>query len=476
MIFRRFWLFLVTLILLFTSPVLAQEAGRVATLMFYNLENLYDTRDDTLHRDDEFRPEGERHWSNTRFYNKLTALAKVILNTGEWEPPVVLGFCEVENRWVLEQLVNHPLLKRWDYQIIHKDSPDKRGIDVAALYRPDLFTPLSYRYFPPVAGGEPIPGTREILYLCGIVGSPGETGEGTGTGQEGSRPSRGGSNSEEGNNLGSGGKRGDAAGDTLHLFFNHWPSRYGGLMETRPLRMKAARRLKSEVHALQQAYRHPFIIISGDFNDQPHDQSLVAGLGAQSKRCHHPDSLVNLSFAWQESGKGTLKYQSQWNIFDQFIVSEALLGSEGSLGAPGSGEPGRKTRKEGAPGAWRMKKNKGASSTLESADPAGLQESEDPAGIQESEEPEDTQEADCSSGIMESEDREGTPDAGGPSAQGKGLCVFPGDARILEAPFLLEEDEKFTGTRLRRTYLGFRYQGGFSDHLPVLLSLRRKNH
>ena len=435
MIFRRFWFLLVTLILLFTSPVLAQEAGRVATLMFYNLENLYDTRDDTLHRDDEFRPEGERHWSNTRFYNKLTALAKVILNTGEWEPPAVLGFCEAENRRVLEELVHHPLLKRWDYQIIHKDSPDKRGIDVAALYRPDLFTPLSYRYFSPVAGGEPIPGTREILYLCGIVGSPGETG--------------------------------DAAGDTLHLFFNHWPSRYGGLMETRPLRMKAARRLKSEVHALQQEYRHPFIIISGDFNDQPHDQSLVAGLGAQSKRCHHPDSLVNLSFAWQESGKGTLKYPSQWNIFDQFIISEVLLGPEESSGALRSGEPGSRARKESTPGTRRMKKNKGASSTLESADPANTMESGDPAG---------TMKADGSSGIMESEDREGTPNAGGPSAQGKGLCVFPGDARILEAPFLLEEDEKFTGTRLRRTYLGFRYQGGFSDHLPVLLSLRRKNH
>ena len=193
----------------------------------------------------------------------------------------------------------------------------------------------------------------------------------------------------------------------------------------------------------------------------------MAGLGAQSKRCHHPDSLVNLSFAWQESGKGTLKYQSQWNIFDQFIISEVLLGPEESSGALRSTESGSRARKEGTPGARRMKKNKGASSTLESADPANTMESGDPAG---------TMKADGSSGIMESEDREGTPNAGGPSAQGKGLCVFPGDARILEAPFLLEEDEKFTGTRLRRTYLGFRYQGGFSDHLPVLLSLRRKNH
>lgn len=146
-------------------------------------------------------------------------------------------------------------------------------------------------------------------------------------------------------------------------------------METRPLRMKAARRVKAETRILQRNHPHPLIIITGDFNDQPHDESLRHGLGAAASCFGHPDSLVNLSYPWKKTGKGTLKYQSQWNIFDQFIVSEVLLET------------------------------------------------------------------------------------------------MPVSARILEAPFLLEEDEKFTGTRLRRTYLGFRYQGGFSDHLPVLLHL-----
>ncbi len=383
--------------------------------MFYNLENLYDTVDDTLRRDEEFQPEGDRHWSGYRFYHKLTSIAKVILNTGAWEPPAVIGFCEVENREVLEQLVGHPLLRRWNYQIVHKDSPDKRGIDVAAIYRPDGFYPLSYRYLPPVPEGEQVPSTREILYLCGICGGQGEeartkellpehTVEAGHTKELLPEPSVEAGHTREllpERSVEAGRTKGllseqsveavhtkgllsehmvEAARtqtdiDTLHLFFNHWPTRYGGLMETRPLRMKAARRLKTETRILQQKHHHPLIIITGDFNDQPQDESLLRGMGAAASSHGHPDSLVNLSYPWKKTGKGTLKYQSQWNIFDQFIVSEALLEA------------------------------------------------------------------------------------------------MPVSARILEASFLLEEDEKFTGTRLRRTYLGFRYQGGFSDHLPVLLHL-----
>lgn len=357
----------------FSCALSAQNHVPVATVMFYNLENLYDIRDDTLKNDEEFQPQGGRYWSGYRLYQKLTAVSKVILNTGNWEPPAVIGFCEVENREVLEQLVRHPLLRSWDYAIIHKDSPDKRGIDVAAIYRPELFHPLFYDYFSPVPAGEVIPKTREILHLCGMLTyrQPG----GKNDTQDVPEPLL----SEP--HLS--GPPGTISGDTLHLFFNHWPSRYGGLMETRPHRQKAARRLKEEILKTGRSSPHPLIICSGDFNDQPHDESLLGCLGASRKPVLHPDSLVNLSFAWQKEGKGTLKYQSQWNIFDQFIVSEALLDTS------------------------------------------------------------------------------------------RPLFILPGDARILDAPFLMEEDEKYTGTRLKRTYLGFRYQGGFSDHLPVLLTLRR---
>jgi hypothetical protein len=267
----------------------------------------------------------------------------VIVNTGNWEPPAVIGFCEVENRKVLEKLVLFEPLRNWEYKIIHKDSPDERGIDVSALYRPSVFRPLSYRYFSPVLPGEPVPFTREILYLSGVI----------------------------------------AGCDTVHFFFNHWPSRYSGLMETRAHRCKAAARLKMEVRQLQQKYPHPKIVIMGDFNDQPEDESLSDVLEAGRDCKTDPEHMVNLCFPWIEQKKGTLKFQSQWNIFDQIIVTESMLN--------------------------------------------------------------------VSSGLFSKKT----------------------DARVLDAPFLMEPDEKYTGLKLKRTYEGFRYKGGFSDHLPVLLTFRK---
>lgn len=331
--------------LLYTHETSGQAGDPFASVMFYNLENLYDTADDTLKRDEEFMPEGDRHWSGSRLYAKLTSISKVIANTGSWEPPAVIGFCEAENRTVLERLVNHPILKPYHYAIVHKDSPDKRGIDVAAIYRPDIFNPLSYRYFSPAEAGEPVPETREILYLSGTIAG---------------------------------------TASNLHLYFNHWPSRYGGLMETREKRKKAAEKLKNEIGLLQQAEIHPLIIIMGDFNDQPFDESLAIHLGAAQKAVQNPNALVNLAFRWDKEKKGTLKYQAQWNIFDQIIVSEAIL---------------------------------------------------DPYAP---------------------------------------LFTTPDDARILDAPFLLEKDETYAGLKLHRTYQGFQYKAGFSDHLPVILMLRKR--
>jgi hypothetical protein len=335
--------FLTLLLLILSLPSTAQKGTPVASVMFYNLENFYDTSDDSLKQDNEFLPMGERRWTNHRFYVKLSNISRVVANTGNWEPPAVIGLCEVENRKVLEKLVGSDLLKSWEYQIIHKDSPDERGIDVAALYRPSVFMPLSYRYFPPVGQGEPTPFTREILHVSGIM----------------------------------------AGKDTIHLFFNHWPSRYSGLMETRNLRKQAAQRLKDEIRQLQIKYKNPKIIVMGDFNDQPEDESLLNALEAGKEMNHNFNHLVNLSFPWIKMKKGTLKYQTQWNIFDQIIVSESVLDEESSL------------------------------------------------------------------------------------------FSMPEDARILDMPFLLEQDEKFTGMKLKRTYEGFTYKGGFSDHLPVLLMLRK---
>lgn len=338
---NRFYLLLFPLFLFYSSS--SQVGKPVASVMFYNVENLFDTEDDPLIADEEFLPQGERRWNSFRFNAKLNNIAKVIANTGNWEPPAVIGLCEIENRYVLERLVNQPSIRNWKYKIIHKNSPDERGIDVAALFREDVFNPLGYDYFPPVPEGEPLPATREILYVFGTI----------------------------------------ADLDTVHFFFNHWPSRYGGLMETRGRRQKAAARLYQEILKLHEKYHNPLIVIMGDFNDQPDDDSMTRYLKASLSSGDEPLQLYNLSYVWLTQGKGTLKYQSMWNIFDQIIVSGSLLRNEGKLYAT------------------------------------------------------------------------------------------PEDAYILEASFLLQKDERYAGQKLFRTFEGFRYLGGYSDHLPVILMIRK---
>ncbi len=337
-----------TPLLLLTLFLICSQGARsdnpLTTIMFYNVENLFDTVDDPLTDDNEFLPSGARRWTLNRFRQKLTNIARVINNTGYWEPPAVIGFCEVENRYVLEELVKHPALRIWNYQIIHKDSPDARGIDVAAIYRPDLFTPIAYRYFPPADTAAQVPTTREMLYLAGTL----------------------------------------AGEDTLHLFFNHWPSRYGGLIETRLYRERAAHRLRWEVDRLKEKLPMPRIVIMGDFNDQPDDLSMTGVLEADLEPGSDPLRLYNLSHAWTKAGKGTLKYQGFWNTFDQVIVSGAMLN------------------------------------------------------------------------------------------QLLPIYSRPADATIADARFLFLPDERYTGLKLNRTYEGYRYTGGYSDHLPVYLLIRAR--
>lgn len=321
----------------------SQNGKPVASVMFYNVENLFDTHDDPLTNDEEFLPTGARRWTTYRLNAKLNNIAKVIVNTGNWEPPAVVGLCEIENRYVLERLVSQPALKNWNYRIIHKNSPDERGIDVAVIFREDIFYPLYYQYFLPVPEGAEIPKTREILYVHGIL----------------------------------------AGIDTVHLFFNHWPSRYSGLMETRGMRQQAAARLYNEVVKLQSKFSNPLIVIMGDFNDQPDDDSMVKYLRASLYPGNNPSQLYNLSYSWQKKGKGTLKHQALWNVLDQIIVNETMLNAENKL------------------------------------------------------------------------------------------FSRPEDAEIVEASFLFMKDDRYNGMKLFRTYEGFRYQGGYADHLPVKLMIRK---
>ncbi len=160
-------------------------------VMFYNVENLFDTEDDPEKRDEEFTPDGTRYWSNYRYNQKLKNIYKVIVGVGEWDLPEIVGLCELENRKVMEDLISHTPLYKTDYKIIHFESPDRRGIDVGMLYRADHFTPhlekaISVEWPKTVKAGP----TRDILYVAGTTNT----------------------------------------NDTLHIFVNHWPSRWGGQM------------------------------------------------------------------------------------------------------------------------------------------------------------------------------------------------------------------------------------------------------
>lgn len=347
-LYRPYFIALIVLIIL-QPPLYGQEnpqpeKSETLRVVFYNVENLFDTFDDPLTNDDEFLPEAGRRWDNKRFYKKLNNICRVIIGIGEWSPPGIIGLCEIENRFVLNQLVTKTPLSKFNYQVIHFESQDYRGIDVAMLYRPIAFKPdtsfgvsLNFPF-------DEASRTRDILYVKG-------------------RP---------------------VNGDTLHIFVNHWPSRYGGYLETKPKREYAAEVLRRKVDSLIRIEPSCRIIIMGDFNDNPTDESLSKILDAQPQGSEKGDNdLVNLMFPFIKGNRtGTLKFRESWDVFDQIIVTRSLLDVSGTT------------------------------------------------------------------------------------------CIDPPEATIFDAEFLLEEDLRWGGLRPFRTYNGFSYLGGYSDHLPVFINLK----
>ncbi len=336
---------LIVFFLFFYLHSSAQQNTSEFSILFYNVENLFDAKDDLQNEDDGFTPEGDMHWTNKRLTAKLLNLSKAILNASDWSVPDIVVFAEIENKDVLEKLIHNTPLKSYPYKIIHKESPDRRGIDVALIYNSTSFSPVEYNYYA-LEINNVVHETRELLYVSGVC---------NGT-------------------------------DTLHIFGNHWPSRFSGLLETKDLRTAAATLLRNKVDELNMKYKSPKIVILGDFNDNPEDESLskILKAGRVEKQIVE-NSLYNLFFDLKRDNQGTLKYQSQWFIFDQVIVSASLFSNN------------------------------------------------------------------------------------------SGLFVKPENAKILDFPFLLEDDKKFGGKKPFRTYYGFTYNGGFSDHLPILLRLNSAN-
>lgn len=315
------------------------------SFMFYNAENFFDCENDSITSDDEFTPDGDRRWNYGRLHSKTERLAKVILAAGKWNSPILVGLCEIENSTVLELLTKSKILSQHNYKIVHKDSPDERGIDVALIYRSEFFRPFDYQAIPLIDPDDRAFKTRDILHVSGVLNGC----------------------------------------DTLHVFVNHWPSRYGGIMETIKYRRLAAETLNRSIQAILVKKPLAKIVCMGDFNDSPKDESLAKVLGAKSNDdLKVSGEMINLSSGWLSNNVLTIKSQYTWEVFDQWIVSDSFLGNT--------------------------------------------------------------------------------------------TCYKFLKAEIFSPDFLLESDQKFGGVKPKRTYVGFKFQEGFSDHLPVLLRVQLNGH
>ena len=283
------------LLLLFTlGETAAQTDTTTHYFAFYNVENLFHPSKDSLTQDDAFTPDGLNRWSYKRYYKKINNTAKVILAMGKGNPPTVIGLAEIENDRVLQHLCHYSPLKKHDYQFIHYDSPDSRGIDVALLYRPDKITILHSEPIPIVFPFEPQSRNRDMLYV----------------------------------------KAQFANQDTLHIFINHWTSRYGGLAQTIAKRNHYALTLRQKVDSIFELNQYAPIFIAGDFNDYPTDESMSQFLNAlpPDKKKNEENSIYNLMLAFSSlQNIGSHKYEDFWGCLDQIIVSGALLSSKNSL-------------------------------------------------------------------------------------------------------------------------------------------------
>jgi Endonuclease/Exonuclease/phosphatase family. len=337
-----------SLFFLSLRPLSAQEEKEIR-VAFWNMENFFDPFVDSTKSYNEFTENGMQHYTKSRFYKKRNNLYKTILAMSGNRPIGIMGVCEIESDYVLNMLFLQTPLKKYNYRWVHFDSPDNRGIDAAIVYSKDCFRLVYSEAIPYHNPEDTAYHSRDIVY----------------------------------------GKFIGNESDTLHVFVNHWPSRYGGELETVGSRACAATILRSKVDSISNSLNgisETKIIIMGDLNDSPEDVSVRDVLNAKGlDECDSDSVLVNLFSKADGLGfDGTLKHQYHWQIFDQIIISQSLM------------------------------KN------------------------------------------------------------AENLHYKDGSARIFAAHFLLEDDDQYKGVKIIRTYLGPKYIGGFSDHLPVYIDLIMK--
>lgn len=259
-----------------------------AVVGFYNVENLFDTVDSPDTNDEEYLPDGSKGWTEERYRAKLENMARVIAEIGTEIHPSgaqVLGLCEVENRQVLEDLIQTGPLAERKYGIVHYDSPDRRGVDVGLIYQKDRFQVFNSKSYTLTLPDRDDFFTRDQLLVSGTLD-----------------------------------------GDTVHFIVAHWPSRRGGQKRSTPLRMAAGQLGRSIVDSIQTENPNAAIFYMGDLNDDPVDPSVRRGLRSSGKA---EKSINGILFNPMEElfnkGIGTLAYRDNWNLFDQVLVSQGGL-------------------------------------------------------------------------------------------------------------------------------------------------------
>lgn len=268
----------------FLSSLFKSKKDEIFTIAFYNVENLFDTKDNPKTADDAYTSDGKRRWTYKRYKEKIKKLTSVISQLGKEKskrPPVLVGLVEVENSQVVQDLTQHKNLKKHHYGYVHYDSPDERGIDVALLYSKEKFELISsktHSLFLKDKEGNP-DYTRDILHVSGKL-----------------------------------------KGEMIHVLVNHWSSRRDGEEETRPKRIKAAKLNRTIIEEIKAKNTNAKIIIMGDFNDDPISESVKEHLVK--------DDFYNPMESLFAKGQGTLTFNGQWNLFDQIIFSKNFFQKE----------------------------------------------------------------------------------------------------------------------------------------------------
>ncbi|MDR0972907.1 MAG: endonuclease [Prevotellaceae bacterium] len=329
----------------FDNPITKPQNDTLSfRVMFYNAENLFDTKDNPLTDDDEFLPEAIRRWNNGRYRRKLSDLSRVIVAVGNGEIPALVGLCEIENDSVLFDLTSRSPLRALNYRYVLTQSNDPRGINVGLLYQRDRFQLIGSQSVQiPFRDGRQ---SRDLLHVTGRL----------------------------------------LCGDTLDVIIAHFPSRSGGRRESESARMDAAHCMRRLSDSLTSCRRTPLLLIMGDLNDYPTDKSIRRTLATKTPNGKPPEAACLYHLLARKAKRrsyGSYKHQGVWGLLDHLIVSGNLIDST-----------------------------------------SRFYTSESQADV------------------------------------------------VRTLPFLLTEDNTYGGLRPFRTYYGMKYEGGYSDHLPITAVFR----